>query len=157
MRVEKKDIYDAWVEVTEKEEARRDGVEIEWKYNEEQDAVTELTVPTSSDDLKSPNKSAVQSNSNKGASEVSVSTALSSALPKAPNPPEQQETSNPLEEQHQDSSLLNDESANGASQTGGTNNQSTGNESFKPASSSDDEDDDSVDSNPVIQRSSTDF
>lgn len=51
-------------------------VQIQWTSNEEQDAVTELTAPTSNDDLKAPTIKNVPSNSNKGAAEVSLSTAL---------------------------------------------------------------------------------
>ena len=78
LKEEKNKIYKNWVKFTEEEETRRDGVQIEWTNNEEGDAVTELTVPTSSEELKlSPNKNPTTI-SNKGVAEVSVSTAPSS-------------------------------------------------------------------------------
>ena len=58
---------------TESEESRRHGVQIQWTNNEEQDAVTELTAPTSNDDLKSPTTSTKPV-------EISLSTAQSSSL-----------------------------------------------------------------------------
>lgn len=54
MKEEKNTIYNSWVKFTEDEEARRDGVQIEWKNNEEQDAVTELTAPTAAEEHRLP-------------------------------------------------------------------------------------------------------
>ena len=60
LKKEKKQLYDSWISFTEKEESRRDNVEIEWKNEDEQDAVTELTAPTTVEE-KLPNKTNIVS------------------------------------------------------------------------------------------------
>ena len=76
LRKEKNQIYKAWCQFTEDEEARRNVVEIEWRNNAEQDALTELTTPTSAEDRKSPSAATREKrNLEKGTTVVSQSTA----------------------------------------------------------------------------------
>ena len=66
------------ISFTEKEESRRDNVEIEWKNEDEQDAVTELTAPTTVEE-KSPNRTNIVSKID-ALTRVSLETTTQSLL-----------------------------------------------------------------------------